>query len=167
MLLTVFPLPSSRLELWVLIIQTQITLNIVALDNLALNSEIILYELMWFSSFFNPQTKKIVSINNVCCVLSQFSRIQLFATLWTIALQALLTMGFSKARILEWAAMPFSMGLPDPGIKPIFLCLQYGRQVLYHQCHLGRPHLIMACSIAVGTKWSRNQHILSLSSSEI
>ena len=33
-----------------------------------------------------------------------FSPIQLFVTLWTVALQAPLSMGFSKARILEWIA---------------------------------------------------------------
>ena len=124
-MLTVFPLPTSRLELWVQIIQTQIILNIVALDHPALNYEIILYELLWFSPLFNPQTKKAVSINNVCCVLSLFSCIQLFATLWTIALQAPLSMRFSKARILEWVAMPFSGDLPDLGIEPISLCLLY------------------------------------------
>ena len=80
---------------------------------------------MWFSPLFNPQTKKVVSINNVCCVLSHFSHIQLFATLWTIALQAPLSMRFSKARILEWVAMPFSGDLPDPGTEPISLCLLY------------------------------------------
>ena len=125
MLLTVFPLPSSRLELWVQIIQTQIILNIVALDHPPLNSEIILYELMWFSPLFSPQTKKVVSINNVFCVLSHFSRIQLFATVWTIVLQAPLPMKFSKARMLEWVAMPFSGDLPDPGTESISLCLLY------------------------------------------
>ena len=30
------------------------------------------------------------------CVLSRFSRVQLFATLWTVACQAPLSMGFSR-----------------------------------------------------------------------
>ena len=34
------------------------------------------------------------------------------------ACQAPLSMGFSKARILEWAAMTFPRGSSRPGIKP-------------------------------------------------
>ena len=34
-------------------------------------------------------------INYTCCVLSRFSRVRLFATLWTVAYQAPLSMGFS------------------------------------------------------------------------
>ena len=73
--------------------------------------------------------------------LSPFSRVQLFATLWTIACQAPLSMGFSRKDY--WSELPFpSLGdLPDPGIKPISLtCVSCtGRGVLYHQRHLGRP----------------------------
>jgi len=39
-------------------------------------------------------------------MLSRFSRVRLFATLWTVALQAPLSMGILQARILEWVAMP-------------------------------------------------------------
>ena len=44
-----------------------------------------------------------------------------FATLWTIALQAPLSMGFPRQEY--WSGLPFpSPGdLPDPGIKPVFL----------------------------------------------
>ena len=38
------------------------------------------------------------------------SHVQLFATPWTVAHQAFLSMGFSKARILDWVAIPFSRG---------------------------------------------------------
>ena len=60
----------------------------------------------------------------VCvCVLSHFSRVRLFASLWTIAHQAPLSMGFSilQVRILEWAACPPLGDLPDPGIEPVSL----------------------------------------------
>ena len=43
-------------------------------------------------------------------VLSRFSPVQLFATPWTVALQASLSMGILQARILEWVAMPSSRG---------------------------------------------------------
>ena len=45
------------------------------------------------------------------------SRFRLFATLWTVARQAPLSMGFMgilHARILEWVAMPFSRGSSTP-----------------------------------------------------
>ena len=43
-----------------------------------------------------------------CAVLTCFSRVQLFATLWTVTHQAPLSMGILQARILEWVAMPSS-----------------------------------------------------------
>ena len=52
------------------------------------------------------------------CMLSDFSRVQLFATPWTLAHQGPLSMGFSRQE--HWNGLPFpSLGdLPDPGIKP-------------------------------------------------
>ena len=49
-----------------------------------------------------------------------FSHVQLFATPWTVAYQAPLSMGILQARILEWVAIPFpSPGdLLDLGIEP-------------------------------------------------
>ena len=54
-------------------------------------------------------------------VLSQFSRVQLFATLWTIAHQAPLSMGFSRQEY--WSELPCTSAgdLPDPGIKRVSL----------------------------------------------
>ena len=54
-------------------------------------------------------------------MLSHFSHVQLFATLWTVALQAPLSMGFSRQEY--WSGLPFpSQGvLPSPGIEPISL----------------------------------------------
>ena len=43
-------------------------------------------------------------------VLCRFNHVQLFATLWTVACQALLSMGILQARILEWVAVPSSRG---------------------------------------------------------
>ena len=52
---------------------------------------------------------------------SHFRRVQLFATLWTVAHQAPLTMGLSRQEY--WSGLPFpSLGnLPDPGIEPMSL----------------------------------------------
>ena len=52
------------------------------------------------------------------CVLSCFSRVQLLATLWIVARQAPLSMGFSRQE--HWSGLPCPPpgDLPDPGIKP-------------------------------------------------
>ena len=66
-------------------------------------------------------------------VLSPFSRVQLFATLWTVAHQAPLSMGFFQARILEWVAMPSSRGSSQPRDQTrVSYVSRTGRQVLYH-----------------------------------
>ena len=43
----------------------------------------------------------------MACMLSH---VQLFATPWTIACQAPLSVEFSQARILEWVAISYSRG---------------------------------------------------------
>ena len=52
------------------------------------------------------------------------SHVQLFATLWTVAHQALPSMGFSRQEY--WSGLPFSSpgDLPEPGIKPRSPALQ-------------------------------------------
>ena len=52
------------------------------------------------------------------CVLSCFSRVRLFTTLWTIAHKAPLSMGFSRQEY--WSELPFPPpgDLPNPGIEP-------------------------------------------------
>ena len=49
------------------------------------------------------------------CMLSRFSHVWIFATLWTIACQAPLSMGFSKQE--SWSELPCSPpgNLPNPG----------------------------------------------------
>ena len=42
------------------------------------------------------------------------SRVLLFATLWTVAFQAPLSMGILQAKILEWAAFLFSRESSQP-----------------------------------------------------
>ena len=54
-------------------------------------------------------------------MLSCFSCVQLFATLWTVACQALLPMEFPGQGY--WNGLPFPTpgDLPDPGIEPASL----------------------------------------------
>ena len=51
-------------------------------------------------------------------LVKSLSRVRLFATPWTVAYQALPSMGFSRQEY--WSGVPFPSpgGLPDPGIKP-------------------------------------------------
>ena len=51
-----------------------------------------------------------------CAVPSCCSHVQLFATSWTIARQALLSKGFSRQEY-RLVAVPFSGGLPNAGSK--------------------------------------------------
>ena len=53
--------------------------------------------------------------------LSHFSYVWLFATPWTIAHQAPLSMGFSRQEYWSGLACPPPGDLPDPGIKPTSL----------------------------------------------
>ena len=52
------------------------------------------------------------------------SHVQLFATAWTVAYQAPLSMGFSKQVYWNGLPFPFPRDLPDPGIEPGYPVLQ-------------------------------------------
>ena len=55
------------------------------------------------------------------CVLSRFSHVWLFATPWTVALQAPLSMGFPRQEYWSGLLCPPPGDLPDPGLKPTSL----------------------------------------------
>ena len=62
---------------------------------------------------------------NVCivfiqcvCILSHFSCVPLLVTLWTVARQAPLSMGFSRQEYWSGLPCPPPGALPDPGITP-------------------------------------------------
>ena len=54
------------------------------------------------------------------------SCIWLFATPWTIACQAPLSLGILQARILEWVAIPFSRGSSQPRDRTQVSCIADG-----------------------------------------
>ena len=54
-------------------------------------------------------------------MLSRFSHVQLFATLWTAALQGPLSTGFSRQEYWSGLPCPPLGDLPDPGIEPVSL----------------------------------------------
>ena len=55
------------------------------------------------------------------CMLSRFSCVQLIATLWTVALQAPLSMGFPRQEYWSGLSFPPPGDLPNPGIEPASL----------------------------------------------
>ena len=73
-------------------------------------------------------------------MLSSLSQVRFFATLWTIAHQAPLSMGFSRQ--IYWSGLPClpAGDLPHPGIEPespVVPALQADSLLLSHQ---GSPH---------------------------
>ena len=62
----------------------------------------------------------------VIVVVLSLIQLQLFATSWTVALQAPLSMGFSRQE--HWSGLPFPSprDLPNPGIKSISPALAGG-----------------------------------------
>ena len=66
----------------------------------------------WQFSFSKPPNPDslCVHVRVLSCVILG----QLFATLWTVAHQASLSLGMLQARILEWVAVPSSRGSSQP-----------------------------------------------------
>ena len=58
------------------------------------------------------------------CMLSPFSRVQLFVTLCIVAYQAPLSVGFSKQEHWSGLLLPPPGALSDPGIEPWSAALQ-------------------------------------------
>ena len=65
-------------------------------------------------------------------MLSHFSRVQLFMTLWTVACQAPLSMEFPRQEF--WSGLPFPTpgDLPDPKIEPPSPAMQADSLLLSH-----------------------------------
>ena len=54
------------------------------------------------------------------CMLSNFSHVQCFATLWTVVHLTPLSMGFSRQECQSGLPCPSPEDLPDPGIQSVF-----------------------------------------------
>ena len=78
------------------------------------------------------------SVSHTCAILSCFSCVWLFVTLWTIAHQAPLSMEFSRQEY--WGGLPFSLpgDLPNTGMEPSStwaLALQTFLPLSYREAH--------------------------------
>ena len=62
-----------------------------------------------------------------------------FCNPWTVALQASLSVEFSRQE--DWSGLPCPPpgDLPGPGIEPVFLCLLHCRRILNWPSHWGSP----------------------------
>ena len=65
--------------------------------------------------------------------VKSLSRVRLFATLWTVAHQAPLPMGFSRQEYWSGLPLPSPGDLPNPGSEPIAPALQADSLPLSHQ----------------------------------
>ena len=84
--------------------------------------------------------QSIFYIKKIFADVQSLSHVQLFATPRTIAHQAPLPMGSSRQEYWSGLPCPFLGDFFNPGIEPVSLtstCV--GRQVLYHESHLGSP----------------------------
>ena len=74
----------------------------------------------WFSHLL-PEWGWLCPFSLCVCVLTHFSCTLLFATLWTVACQAPLSMGFSRQE--SWSGLPCPPpgDLPDSGIETVSL----------------------------------------------
>ena len=84
------------------------------------------------------------------------SRVQLFATPWTVAHQAPLFVGLSRQECWSRLPCPPPGDLPDPGIKPgIAYTSCIGRHVLHHLSHQGSPWSVHPLPISRAMAHSR------------
>ena len=82
------------------------------------------------------------------CMLNLFHCVQLFVTPWTVAHQALPSMGFPRQEYWSGLPCPPPGELPDPRIKLSLLCLLYWQTGSLPLSHLG--------SLIPGMWWTLN-----------
>ena len=83
-----------------------------------------------------------------CAVLCLVALGQLFVTPWTVALQAVLSVGILQARILEWVAMPSSRGSSQPRYRT--RSTHHCRWILDRLSHQGNSEWLSSKSLQIG-----------------
>ena len=99
--------------------------------------------------FAIPQTVACQIMFIYACVLSYFSCGQLFPTLWAVALQAPLSMGFSRQEYWSGLPCPLLGILPDPRIKPVSPAAPALQAASLPLSHQGIPHVCVCVCVCV------------------
>ena len=81
-------------------------------------------------------------------LLSHLSRVRLFVTLCTVALQAPLSMGFSRQEYWSWLPFPSPGNLPDSGIEPASPGLLHWQADSLPLSHLRSPYFSSVQSLS-------------------
>ena len=79
------------------------------------------------------RVRKHIFVNRHC--VSVLGRVWLFVTLWTVALQAPLCMGFSRQEFWSGLPFPFSGIFLTQGSNQHLLCLLHCKRILYRLSH--------------------------------
>ena len=82
-----------------------------------------------------------LTAENHTCVLSLFSRVWLFATPWSVAHQASLSMGFFRQEHWNGLRYPLPGDLPNPGIEPASLAAPALQEDSLPLSHQGSPSI--------------------------
>ena len=99
----------------------------------------------WWSTYINNSQLFPHLMYIFVCMLSRFSHVQLFATLWTIACQAPLSMGFFWQEYWSGLPCPPPEDLPDPGIEPMSLRSPELADGSFTTSTPGNPHIHTLC----------------------
>ena len=78
-------------------------------------------QLLQLEKVHAQQRRPSTAINKCVCVLSHFSCVRLFATLWTVASQTPLSMGFSRQEYWSESPCPPPGHLPSSRMEPVSL----------------------------------------------
>ena len=105
------------------------------------------------SSFWGRFKLFLLSLVRSACWAQLLSHVWCFATPWTAAHQALLSMGFSRQEY--WRGLPFPRpeDRPDPGIGPCLLHLLLCQADSLPLTHLGSPWLGEGSVLLTSSPW--------------
>ena len=87
--------------------------------------------------------KEIIMRYALAWVLSHFSHVQLFETLWTVACGAPSSMGSSRQKFCVGCHALHQGIFPTQGSNLCLLCLLYCKRILYPLSHLGSSKVYM------------------------
>ena len=87
-------------------------------------------------------------------LLSHFNHAQLFATSWTVAHQASLSLGFSRQEYWSGLPCPAPGDRPDPGTEPASLMSPALAGVFFTTCAPGKPFCKPTQRLTTATEWN-------------